>query len=410
MRSAKAKVLFRKDKVLKGGKYPLYLRIIKDRKANYHPLGHEFYPSELDKNLKRLKQNHPLATEIAIKIKNWETEAERVILDIERENKDYTAETIIKRIKQNGISKKTVYEYFDLVIERLKSEERIGYSQVFKETKRELMNFRNKKDFSFYDIDTTFLNKFEKYFVNKNCKKTSIFVFMRTLKTLVNYAKKDGTINKDFQGFSDYDFKKFRGLKTTKRAISKDYIDKIKVLDLEGSPSLIFARDIFLFSYYCRGMNFIDIANLKYNNLEDFGLQLGYTRKKTKRDLQFKILGNAMEIIRKYNLEGEKKSDDYVFPILSRKYDTESMRYNRVKKMRKQVNEGLNIIGQKLGISIKLTTYVARHSFATVLYNNNTPLGIIKETLGHSSVNTTEIYLKDIAKDVVDKAVEEAML
>lgn len=145
-------------------------------------------------------------------------------------------------------------------------------------------------------------------------------------------------------------------------------------------------------------------------NFEESGIQLDYRRKKTNRDLHFKVLESAKEIIKKYNPDGLKMPDDYLFPILNAEHSTELKKYNRIKKVRTKVNKDLKEIGQKVGISIKLTTYVARHTFATVLYNNNTPLGIIKESLGHSSVNTTEIYLKDIAKDVVDKAVAEAII
>ena len=208
MSTAKAKVVFRKDKKNKDGKHPLYLRVIKDRRIKYHYLGHDFSPNEMDKDMKRLKINHPLSNEISIKIKDWETDAQKAILELEREKKDYSAETIITKLKQNEITSVTVLKYFDQTIERLKKEERIGYSNVFKETKRELMNFRKQVDFNFQDIDTAFLTKFDKYFEKKGCKKNTTFVFMRTFKTLVNYAKIDKLIPQDFGGFSEFSFKR----------------------------------------------------------------------------------------------------------------------------------------------------------------------------------------------------------
>jgi len=409
MSTAKAKVVFRKDKKNKDGKHPLYLRVIKDRRIKYHYLGHDFYPNEMDKDMKRLKINHPLSKEISIKIKDWETDAQKAILELEREKRDYSAETIITKLKQNEITSITVGKFFDKTIERLVNEDRVGYSKVFKETKRELMNFRKQIDFNFQDIDSKFLTKFDSFIIKKGCEKNTAFVYMRTFKTLVNYAKEEKLIPKDFGGFANFSFKQYRGIKTKKRAISKESINLIESKNLSDSPHLSYAVDIFLFSYYCRGMNFIDIAHLKWHDLDldKFGIE--YIRRKTKKEMKFKILPPAFKIIKKYMPEEIQNTNSYVFPILNEKHDTQEKIYNRVFSVRKQINSNIKAVAKLLSIDNHITTYVARHTFATVLKKSNLPIGVIQQTLGHESESTTQIYLDDLDDDTINNAVESAL-
>ncbi|NVO10131.1 MAG: site-specific integrase [Bacteroidales bacterium] len=411
MSTAKAKVVFRKDKKNKDGKHPLYLRVIKDRRIKYYYLGHDFSPNEMDKDMKRLKINHPLSNEISIKIKDWETDAQKAILELEREKKDYSAETIITKLKQNVITSITVGKYFDKTIERLVKEDRVGYSRVFKETKRELMKFRKQIDFNFQDIDKKFLTKFHNYKIKQGCALNTVFVFMRTLKTLVNYAKEDEYIPKNFGGFAEFSFKRYRGIKTKKRAITKESINKIVELNLTDSSHLSFARDIFLYSYYCRGMNFIDIAHLKWRDLDLTKLDIDYMRRKTKKEMQFKILNPAIEILKKYKPDEVANSTSYVFPILNeKKHYTPEKIYNRIFNVRKQVNSNIKKVAKLQGIDDQITTYVARHTFATIMKKSNAPLGVIQQTLGHESETTTLIYLSDIDDETVNSAVENAII
>lgn len=160
-------------------------------------------------------------------------------------------------------------------------------------------------------------------------------------------------------------FTKFRRIRTKKRAISKEDIMKIERLELIENSSLLNVKNYFLFSYYCMGINFIDIANLKWENIKNERLE--YTRLKTKEDFSVALMLPAIKILDYYKKLAFDENNTYIFPILSNTYKTPQSIRNRLVKMLRIVNQDLKTIGENAKISEKLTTYVARHSFATNL-------------------------------------------
>jgi integrase len=231
----------------------------------------------------------------------------------------------------------------------------------------------------------------------------AVFVFLRTFKTLVNYAKRDGIVRNDFDPYKDISFSKFRRIKTQKRAISKEEIRKIANLQFEPESSLFHSRNFFLFSYYCRGINFIDMANLTWRDLSNGRLQ--YTRRKTKELFNISLLEPASEILSYYRRVYYNTDEDYIFPILNKDlHQTATSMDNRIHKILRRTNEDLREIAKLAGINTKITTYVARHSFATVMKKSGIPTAIISEAMGHDSEKTTQIYLDNFDNDIIDKA------
>jgi Site-specific recombinase XerD len=165
------------------------------------------------------------------------------------------------------------------------------------------------------------------------------------------------------------------------------------------------SKDIFIFSYLCGGINFTDIANLTRENIVND--RLHYIRQKTGKPIKIGIPQEAMLIIEKYS----KESNGYLFPILDNKvHKTALQKQNRIHKIRGKVNEILKILGKRLGIEANITTYVARHSFASVLKKSGVNIALISEALGHSDLATTQIYLDSFDNEQVDKANEEFTL
>ena len=183
--------------------------------------------------------------------------------------------------------------------------------------------------------------------------------------------------------------------KTSKRAISLNEIRKIKNLNLRDEPKLDFARDLFLFSFYMRGMSFIDIAYLKKTNLSDG--YVTYKRKKTGQQITIKWEKEMEEIINKYT----DKSNTYLFPIIERNDGTERRQY--LNKML-IINRKLKKIAQLAGVSTPLSLYVARHSWASIAQAKNVPLRTISLGMGMTTKETTRIYLSSIQSNIVDKA------
>ena len=256
------KVVLFESKTLKNGEHPIMLRLTKDRKTKYISLG-----ASCSKELWNYQENvpkpkHPLHRELLNKINKKKLEASKLLLALDDDEKDYSAELLQNRLKKTKV-KKTVLQYFDEVIDRLEKADRIGYANTFASTRSSLKKFRESRDFEFSDITMNFITQFEEQFYARGCGLNSVFVHLRTFKTLINYAKKDEIIKQDFDPFKNISFTKFRRVKTAKRAISKSEMQAIISLDLEKGTSIYDARNYFLFSFYNRGINFIDIAFLK---------------------------------------------------------------------------------------------------------------------------------------------------
>lgn len=156
-----------------------------------------------------------------------------------------------------------------------------------------------------------------------------------------------------------------------------------------------YARDVFLFSFYTRGMSFVDIAFLKKKDLQN-GI-LSYRRHKTGQLLSIKWERPMQEIVDKY----DTTDTPYLLPVIRNNgMDVRKQYINEAHR----INRNLKKIGVQLGLSIPLTTYVARHAWASIAKSKNVSLATISEAMGHDSENTTRIYLASLDTSAVDKA------
>ena len=240
------------------------------------------------------------------------------------------------------------------------------------------------------DIDSDLMLMYEAHLHNRGLTKNSTSFYMRILRAVYNRAvEKDLTTNRN-------PFKHiYTGIdKTIKRAIPLKAIKQIKNLDLSLQPSLDFARDMFLFSFYTRGMSFIDMAYLKKKDLSN-GM-LSYRRRKTGQQLFIRWEKCMQEIVNKYDTD---LYSPYLLPILKYPYDR-----NQYKNALYRTNKSLKEIAKMVGLSIPLTLYVARHSWASIAKSKNIPISVISEGMGHDSEMTTQIYLASLDNAVVDRA------
>ena len=198
--------------------------------------------------------------------------------------------------------------------------------------------------------------------------------------------------------------------RTRKRAITKEDIQKLVALEIAPNyrtDYAEFARDIFLFSYYTAGINFTDMATLRYCDIVDG--RIYYSRHKTQKLLSFQLVPNAMRIIEKYS-KANHAQEDYIFPILDRsEHKTAQQIFNRTHKVLQKVNRELKTLGEQIGLEMPLTTYVARHTFATVLKRSGVNIAIISESLGHSDLSTTQIYLDSFENSQIDAAMQNLL-
>lgn len=251
--------------------------------------------------------------------------------------------------------------------------------------------FHGDGDILWGDVDANLMEEYEGFLKKKGVCMNTVSFYMRTLRSAYNVAVKRGIILQQYPFRSVY-----TGIDNTlKRAVPLNIIRQIRNLDLASVPALDWARDLFLFSFYTRGMSFVDMSFLKKKDLQD-GI-LVYRRRKTNQRLVIKWEKQMQEIIDKY----DTSNTPYLLPIIR---DTHSDARKQYKNAIHLVNSKLKEIGAKIGLGIPLTTYVARHGWASIAKSKNIPIATISEALGHESEKTTHIYLASLDTSIVDKA------
>lgn len=257
--------------------------------------------------------------------------------------------------------------------------------------------FRENKDVSLDKLDSDLIKRYQSWLLAKGLKKNTCSFYMRILRAIYNRAVEKGLTPQN------YPFRYvYTGVdKTTKRAVPIDVIKQLRSLDLSHRPSREFARDMFLFSFFTRGMSYIDMAYLKKSDLKDN--YLTYCRRKTGQRLTIRWERQMQEIVDKY----PSPTSPFLLPIIrpsamrNREWQEEQVQYLNSRHL---TNYHLKALSKELGFSPQLTMYVARHSWASIAKQKNIPLAVISDGMGHDSESTTRIYLASLSNSVIDDA------
>ena len=390
------KVLCYKSKTLSNGEHPLIVCVCKDGKRKYQSLGISIKAEWWDFKANLPKGKCPNRERIILIINEKINEIQKEVLDHRIAGKDFTAATLIESSSSKDSSHKTVGEYYLIYIQNLKKEKRIRYAGMLEVSYNSFIKFNKHLDIPFSDIDVAWLKKYELWMKGQNLSVSTISTRIRHLRAVFNLAIAEHSIKNDCYPFRTY---KVSRLQTSKRAITKK--DVMKIMRYQGKSDMeCLAIDVFVFSYLNAGINFIDIAKLKLSNIVES--HLIYNREKTKKLINTPLQPKALEIIAKY----QSDKSPYLFPILSPFHQTEVQVANRLHKVLAKVNKHLKEIGERLNLPIPLTTYVARHSYATVLKRAGVSTSIISESLGHSSERVTQIYLDSFDNEQINSAMK----
>lgn len=403
--NATINVVCYKWKILANGEYPLMLRICKDGKKKYQSLGISVLPRYWDFIRNKPKPNCPNKEYIQKIILDKQTELQQRMLEFNSEQKEYTTTTLLND-ENKKFELKTVSQFYQELIEQCKSNDKCGNRLIYKSSYNSLKVFtKNQLDIPFSAIDVSWLNKYEKWLRSKGNKETTMSLMFRTLRSAYNKAIKAKCARKSDYPFDEYKINKF-DTKTQKRAIAKTEVLKFtKEVDNIGKRQYVqLSKDIFIFSYLCGGINFTDIANLTKANITNG--RLHYIRQKTGKLIKLGISEEAMQIIKKY----ESESKGYLFPILNTNiHKTPLQKQNRIHKMLGKINKNLKLIAAQLNVDANMTTYVARHSFASVLKKSGVSIALISEALGHSDLSTTQVYLDSFDNEQIDTAMQNLL-
>lgn len=383
------------NKAASDGLHMVYLRIIKGRKKKTISLGlkcekEHFHNEQFTKR----HRTHQLDNEMLLRLK---TRAFSILREYQINQVDFTLEQFedsFRGVKRgNDLN---VIDFFKEIIEEMERAGRLGNAKAYKDTMVSITKFKGTK-ISYKQVNLEFLEKYEVFLRETGSANGGIAFKMRQFRALCNKARKRKLVPKDPYPFEEY---KISRLKSVSRKISLtvEEFQKIKNVDLSENPSLIEAYNYFMFSIYTRGMNFHDMMLLRWSNIQNG--RIYYTRSKTKGSINLGVIAPVQDLLVYYR--SQNRPTDYVFPILLSEGMTPRQIANRKHKVIQRYNKKLKELAALAGVDKKPSSYVARHSFATILKMSGTPIEKISEMMGHSNVSVTEAYLKEFSDDDLD--------
>jgi len=392
---ATIKIVVFNDKTA-AGKLPVKLRVTYARKVRYFPLNRYVSPEFWDRSAGRFMRGYTDWRDENEVLVTYEQRAMSAIRGFELDGAAFTFDKFEAIVfGASDQVRLSAADFVRSISAELDATGNVGNSEVYKHCANSVAAFRPKAALA--DIDGPWLVAFEKWMrTRRGTESGGISVIMRTLRASCKRAAKSGVMPKTFQPFSDYSLKHLKG-DNAKKALPLEVI--MKIASAEIPRRLEFARDVFMLSFYLRGMNLADLAEIKRGSIRD-GRVL-YRRKKTKGLFSVPLVEPAAAILARY----EHADSEYLLPIfLSGIHVTERQKMYRKKRVTKEVNAAIREVAEVIGVDTEnFTFYTARHSYATALDLKGVSRVIISQALGHKSLSTTEGYLKGFSEKEVDE-------
>lgn len=375
----------------------LFYQVIHCRVARQIHSGYKLYPQEWNAGNKEIiippgtgETRRNYLASLRNVVQEDTKRLKSIISRFERSGNTYTADDVVEKYLSPEDNHRFI-SFARNLVGQLRQIGKQSTADTYTTSVNSFARFREERDIPLDDVDSDLMTAYETYLKSIGICPNSISFYMRNLRAIYNRA-----VDKGLTG-QRYPFKHvYTGIdKTVKRAVPLNVIRQIRDLDLSLYPLMDYARDIFMFSFYTRGMSFIDMAFLKKKDLQN-GI-LSYRRHKTNQQLFIKWEKPMKELVGKYDTSGTP----YLLPVIKSNGKDERRQY---KSEAHRVNRNLKKIGARLGLAIPLTTYVARHGWASIAKSKNIPVSTISEAMGHDSETTTRIYLASLDTSVVDKA------
>lgn len=383
----------------------IYYQIIHDRKVRQLLTDYHVYPAEWDEsrsNVARFKSydRKLLLTSIRECIRRDTDRLLRIVRLMDDKEIIYSASDIVEEFERYS-REYSLFNYMESVIIKLRKNGKVRTSETYTATLRSFKNFLKSRtsdsdilptdDIMLDCVTSEIMEAYEAWQRQRGLSANSISFYTRILRAVYNRAVEEG-ITDNRSPFRHV----YTGVdKTVKRALPLSVIKRIRLLDLSMSSSLDYARDMFMMSFMLRGMSFIDMAYLKKKDLSDG--YLTYRRRKTGQKLTIEWTAEMQAILDKY----PANPSDYLLPIIRGTGLNERDTYRNVGY---NINRNLKTIARRVGVTIPLTLYVARHSWASAAQSKGIPVSIISEGMGHGSESTTRIYLAGLDTTRVDRA------
>lgn len=383
------KLMLNKSRILNNGSYPLVFQVIHNRRKKLLYTGYRMKEEVFDESEGKI-MNGVGSTFTATEVVKMNRELRKMrnqidirIRQLERTREEFAVEDILTQ-NAFGTGKSQFYllRYINAQIERKQELKKVGMAAAYKSTRSSLAKFIGRPDVRMSEVDLAFVRRYEDFLYSNGASGNTVSYYLRNLRSLYNQAVTDG-----YHPRGEYPFAKAqtRPAKTVKRALSRTDMQNLTDLNLENEPELEFTRDLYLFSFYAQGMAFVDIVLLKKTDICN-GV-LTYSRHKSKQLIRIVVTPQMQGVIDKYNTENE-----YLFPIISGEY---ASGYQKYRLALGRINRHLKKIAVVADIKVPLTTYTARHTWATLARDYGAPISVISAGLGHTSEEMTRVYLKD---------------
>ena len=398
---ATTKFKFRASSV-SGKQGTLFLQVIHQRWSRQVSTKYKLYPNEWDAAGQSVVIRRDTSSErsqylhaVQETLQRDTSRLQLIILTLDHSRKTYQARDVVERFLKKEPSD-DFQQFAERIIDQKKEEGHLSLAAKYRSSLNSLNRYLEGRQLAFDDITSSQMLGYETYLKKQGlCSNTTSF-YMRNLRAIYNQAVKQGLTPQNHPFSTVY-----TGIaKTVKRAVNAKEFQQIKSAKLPPDSFAALSRDIFLFSFYTCGMSLIDIVNLKKTDLQ--GDYLVYCRQKTGQQIRIHWEPCMQELVNKYH----KDDSPYLFSLIAFPGIEEERQYqNRIHL----INHHLKKLGEELGLSSKLTSYVARHSWASIAKSQNVPVAAISEAMGHTSERTTRIYLKWFDNTLVDSANQKVL-
>lgn len=381
----------------KDNTFPIILRLGSGERTLPIPTGVSVKEKDWDDKKKEVKKSYDVVSSVT-KLNNYidsqKKRAKDIVLELEQSG--LLSKMTLKDVKSHIVLSQEGHSFFSFTEQKMKEltlAKRIGTKNAYKDAARAIEIFHGSRKLNFEQITYQFLTKFETKHYQSGFTANGLAAYLRSIRAIYNKAIKSGVVDEKHYPFKKYTIKT---QPTEKRALDWGPLKKIISLELKPENTLFHARNYFVASYMMYGMNFTDMAYLTKQNIVEGRIQ--YRRSKTSKLYDIKITP-ALQQILEYYIE-HNTDEDFIFPIIKRQSAEDQNK--DIMWARKRYNKKLKLLAAMCGIEKKLTSYVSRHSFATQAMMQEIPINAISAMLGHSSLKTTQIYLKSLPNNILD--------
>lgn len=387
------KVKFRASTV-EGKEGSVYYQVIHNRTVRQISTAYKLFTSEWDSEAGKVITHQGTEERISM----LKSVAEGIRCDMQRLRQvadtlaaspsGYTADEVVAAFHARRTDA-SLQNFMQQCIAKLIRMGRTGTANGYKSTLNSFMRFRKGQDIMLNAIDSDVIQLYEAHLRLTNVARNSSSFYMRNLRTVYNMAIEQ-QLTPQRTPFAHV----YTGIdKTVKRALSISQIRQLKNADLTDNPAQALARDMFMFSFYTRGMALADMANLTTANLRNG--YLVYRRQKPRQELYVKWEPCMQEIVDRY-----PRQSPFLLPLIKSEED----KRDQYKLTQQRVNHNLKKLSERLGLPHPLTISMARHSWASIANSKDISLSVIGEGLGYNSDTTTRLYLAQIDTSQVDRA------